>query len=255
MRAQLFSCLAILLLAGCTATEFVPEPEAGYLLLPTMPQPRLDGKIGAGEWDDAIHFEGEFVIANGSKADGRYPFTAWLGADEQAFHFAVEVRGAGENPFNTENVSKPHTLDVYLNEDTDEIILGADLISTDNRREYGSSMGDGYWTGTEWSFQPENTRGAYNNGTPTGGRWVFGNYVEPDVLVWEHYVARHSSLPDRDMTPLESGKVLRLNLKFIVHDPAANEWMSLAHNDDWPGDGWTPHNHMDPGGWLRIRIP
>lgn len=244
--------------SGCTA----PASDRGgadgapdYVIPHMSVRPKLDTLIGEAEWQDALRIDSTFVIANGGAASGVYPFTLWMGVDEQALHMAVEVRDIGPNPFGIPGILYfPDNLEIFVTAASGPLESPSDWFSEANGRGYGSSFDDGFWTGTRWELQAEMGPGSFNDGYPVEGRWgVAGNTT--DTQTWEFYIPRTSSLSEYDGLQLEGPTDFRMALKFVRQDDTENDppYSPRRHTDDFPGDGPTPPIENDPSTWLLLR--
>lgn len=241
--------LSVLLLSGCTTPSgghVGQEPAEGALVVPSLSfAPVLDRNIDPVEWRDALLIEGDFVIADGSAANGRYPFRLHVGANASFLFLAIEVR-AGPNPHSGNGpgaITYPDDLHVFLAEGTEGDITDADWQDFQNFREFGSQTLGGYWTGSEWSLQDRLSRG-------TLGR---GGYTN-DTLTWEITIPRNPT-QEHDLR-LAKNMAVRLCLVFARQGgstPDARGEFNEPH-DSYPGEGYTPDGHYHPHDWMRLSL-
>lgn len=251
------------LLAGCFAlggSRFDP-PYPGEIVVARMEKPKLDRVLNMDEWSQAQRLEGEFVIDDGTRATGHYPFQLWLGADDRWLYAAVLLTPIGPNPwsnYDLRNVSvRPDTVEFFFVNGYDgELRIPADWLIFYNMRNQGSETRGGYWDGGDWQLQNED--GAeWKGDEPVKGAWGRGGY-DNESLFWEIALPRSPTVKEFDGLDLRHPSTFRMGLVFSrqggISPDARGENLKAPH-DAYPGDGYTPNNYFDPETWLRVRLP
>lgn len=248
--------LGILALAGCVAPGLGGpgdgwKPTPGEIRVPHLAEaPALDRVLSPGEWDDAVSLTGTFVIADGTKADGVYPFRLWVGANETMLFLAVHVTNTSPaNPFSIEGVEWwPDVLDVFfLQGHEGPLTVPADLKSFTNFRDKGWGIRDGYWDGTTWGIQMEGPADA------TDSRIGYTN----DSVFWETRIPRQTLNIEHDGVQWAPYAAFRMGVGFERQGPESPDSRGsffLYSRDMFPGDGYTPHDYDDPATWLKLRM-
>lgn len=257
MNPRLGALFAILLLSsGCIASELPAQKARGGVLVPVIDQPLLDTVIDEAEWAGAAKARGEFVIADSSPAEGRFPFELWLGTTSAALYVAIRIDLGNwtKNPLDVEDQHFPLHVQLLLTEPEGGLSIPSDWLSTAVYKDHGSGLDEGYWNGQEWVLQFNRPDGEFNEGYPSGdGRWSWGDF-EDGLLTVEYYIGRSSPLTEVDGFNLPPGGAFRLALVFQVQDQPPNEIHPFGrHYDVFPGEGYSPDSWRDVAEWLRFR--
>lgn len=258
MRAFSILLVLSLMVSGCTVPTAKEEHSSKVTpeIIPRLSvQPKLDGLISPEEWTEALRIDSSFVIANGGLADGKYPFTLWIGVDDRALHLAVEINEVGPNPFSIAGEEYfPDHLRVFITNAEGPLESPSDLFTVALGREYGSFFDDGYWTGVRWELQGEFSDGSFDDGYPTAGRWALARNTT-HTETWEFYIPRTSPLIAYDGLQITGPTEFRIALQFIRQDDSLADppYTEPRHADNYPGDGPTRTAERDPTSWLRLR--
>lgn len=256
MKQTTIMMLLAILFAGC----FRPAESSSATPVPEIPEGIvLDGQFGAEEWTKALHLQGTFDIADGSRVDGKYPFDLFIGANSSHLLVAMVTHNIGPNPFLSPGVAANGDIfDVLLNPGDGELRPPADLFGVSVLPGYNSAN-DGYWGGAAWEIQSDFTRPSqFNDGTHTEGRWGRGTTISERTILSEYVITRTSSLPDVDGFQIPTPGDFRMAVQLNRPEDQPTEWegtyIPLDHADVWPGDGYTPDAANSTATWLRLRF-
>lgn len=256
--------LAAAVVAGCVRPPVAPPPEdtGDALPVPRMSvQPVLDEHVGDEEWAETLVIAGQFDIRDGTLADGTYPFTLRIGATEDALHFAAQVPDFPENPWNHDGTTYSDCIGLYFTDRAPRISRPSFFVGACTGVSGYTTVHLGYWNGADWVIPDEHESGAFNQGRPTGGTWVFGNVLN-GTMFFEGYTPRFPKDTAQNGLDLVDGSTFRMCLMFMriggnepgARSPDARGNLEGPH-DTYPEDGYTPDGLYNSSAWFRLRMP
>lgn len=250
-------------LAGCAdqAPGFLPP---GSVEVPRLPaQPRLDEVIGEEEWRQAASICGEFVISDGSRANGTYPFTLRLGVFGDGLNIAIELPDVPRNPWSSTTDSYADVLGVMISPQNETATAQPTRwISIGYTQNGGTDISLGYWNGRDWVLGDMSDGGRMDGSLPIGGTWARGG-TDDTRMILEVFTPLQSDVRARGYLQMEAGETYYLAVVFArsgpPDEPAARspdarglfEWP----RDIFPGPGYTPFNQYDARGWHPFTLP
>lgn len=258
------SLLVVAILAGCAnpSAPATTGTEGGAIMVPLMAsQPVLDDDLQTHEWAEAHLINGQFHIADGTRAEGTYPFTIRVGVTADALHLGVLLPDFPENPWNSATATHSDCVIFFFTEDAPTISKPSFTVGGCAGVAGYSTTHPGYWNGREWVIDENPESGKFNGGRPTAGTWARGN-VRDGTLFFEVYTPRFPTDTEHNGLNLEDGTTFRMSILFMrlgdggeeSASPDARGSFSGPH-DAFPGDGYTPNGQYDATGWLRLTLP
>jgi hypothetical protein len=261
-RARLLT-LAVLvpLSAGCLANEVAIE--GPVIQIPRMQEePTFDKRMAPGEWRQTAELAGTFVIADGSRADGTYPFRLRVGATDDGLLIAAEIRNGTENPFNTEDARWADALYVFFKTDEDSGLTRPSFMLAGFTEGASTWTASGFWNGREWERDPTDDGGEMGpDFRPRNGTWVRAGAGQ-GTTVFEIFTPRIPNHSIRNSLHLTPGAEFRMGLAYmrgagVEEENRSRDGRGPFHwpHDAWPGEGYTPHGMYEPDDWMRFRMP